>query len=80
MKKNTKKKNFVLNVPKNCPFGNNPDSIDYKDIVTLKKYVSTRGRIFPRSKTGVSAICQRKLALSIKRARYIGLLSFTQYI
>ncbi|RMD77640.1 30S ribosomal protein S18 [Candidatus Dojkabacteria bacterium] len=80
MKKSSKKKVFQVNVPKDCPFNGNPSLIDYKDVATLKKYISTRGRIFPRSKTGVSAICQRKLALSIKRARYIGLLPFTQYV
>ncbi len=63
-----------------CPFNNDPTRIDYKDIQTLKKYITTRGRILPTSKTGVSAKCQRKLALSIKRARYMALLPFTQYV
>jgi len=62
------------------PFNNDPSRIDYKDIQTLKKYITTRGRILPTSKTGVSAKCQRKLALSIKRARYMALLPFTQYV
>lgn len=80
MKKNVKKKNVTVNVPKKCPFNGDPDRIDYKDVATLKKYISTRGRIFSRTRTGVSAVCQRKLAISIKRARYIGLLPFTQYV
>lgn len=81
-KKKKKNKKNVINKPSNlkCPFNKDPKKIDYKDVNTLKKYITTRGRILPSSKTGVSAICQRKLAISIKRARYMGLLPFTQYI
>ncbi len=63
-----------------CPFGGNPDLIDYKDVYNLrKKFITTRGRILPASKTGVSHRCQRKLALSIKRARYLALLPYVNY-
>lgn len=63
-----------------CPFNGNADLIDYKDVFKLKKYITTRGRILPTSKTGVSANCQRKLSLSIKRARYMALLPYTNYV
>lgn len=63
-----------------CPFEGDPSRIDYKDVQTLKKYITTRGRILPPEKTGVSAKCQRKLALSIKRARQVALLPYTQYV
>lgn len=63
-----------------CPFEGDPSRIDYKDIQTLKKYITTRGRILPPEKTGISAKCQRKLALSIKRARQVALLPYTQYV
>lgn len=63
-----------------CPFDGDPSRIDYKDVQTLKKYITTRGRIRPVTKTGVSAKCQRKLALSIKRARQVALLPYTQYV
>lgn len=63
-----------------CPFGGNASLIDYKDAANLrKKYTSTRGRIWPASKTGVSARCQRKLALSIKRARYMAMIPYVHY-
>jgi small subunit ribosomal protein S18 len=78
--KQIKKKVFTFAKPNKCPFNNNPNNIDYKQPSVLKKYVSTRGRIFPASRTGVSAKCQRKLALSIKRARYLGLMPFAQYV
>ncbi len=63
-----------------CPFKGNPDLIDYKDVYKLKKFVTTRGRLLSPSKTGVSAKCQRKLALSIKRARFMAMLPYTNYV
>jgi len=80
MPKSVRKKFIQANSNLKCPFNRNPNKIDYKDVATLKKYISTRGRILPSSKTGVSPKCQRKLALSIKRARYMALLPFTQYV
>lgn len=79
MKKKQFKKRVIQPVLK-CPFNRDPSKIDYKDTQTLKKYITTRGRLLPTSKTGVSAKCQRKLALSVKRARYLALLPFTQYV
>lgn len=51
--------------------------IDYKDIDTLKKFVSERGKILPRRVTGTSAKYQRMLTSAIKRARQIALLPYT---
>ena len=62
-----------------CPF-KDPSEITYKDPMKLKKFITTRGRILPRSRTGVCAKCQRKLKREIKRARYMALLPFTQYV
>ncbi len=50
--------------------------IDYKDSVTLRKYVSERGKILPRRITGACAKHQRKLAQAIKRARAIATLPY----
>lgn len=75
-----KKKIRTVKVNLSCPFNGDPSKIDYKDEKLLKKYVSTRGRLFPASKTGVSVKCQRKLALSIKRARQVALLPYTKYV
>lgn len=77
-KKTTTKKRQIQNL--SCPFGGKPDKIDYKDVHTLKKYITTRGRILARSRTGVSHNCQRKLAVSIKRARYMALLPYNQLV
>jgi small subunit ribosomal protein S18 len=58
--------------------GDNIKKINYKDINTLKKFVSERGKILPRRITGNSAKAQRKLTVAIKRARHIALLPYTQ--
>jgi small subunit ribosomal protein S18 len=69
--KKKKKQNFA---DLKCPFGNDPKKINYKDVYTLKKYITTRGRILQSERTGVSEKCQRKLAREIKRARFMALL------
>lgn len=56
---------------------NKVDVIDYKDIATLRRYISDRGRIEPRRRTGTCAKHQRALAIAIKRARHLALLPFT---
>ncbi len=53
------------------------ESIDYKDPVRLKRFVSERGKILPRRISGNCAHHQRQLTLAIKRARAIALLPFT---
>lgn len=51
--------------------------IDYKDLETLKGYVSETGKIVPSRITGTKARYQRQLATAIKRARYVALLPYT---
>ena len=51
--------------------------IDYKDLETLKGYVSETGKIVPSRITGTQAKYQRQLSTAIKRARYIALLPYT---
>jgi small subunit ribosomal protein S18 len=51
--------------------------IDYKDIDTLKGYVTETGKIVPSRITGTKARYQRQLATAIKRARYVALLPYT---
>jgi len=52
------------------------DQIDYKDLGTLKAYVSETGKIVPSRITGTKARYQRQLATAIKRARYLALLPY----
>jgi small subunit ribosomal protein S18 len=51
--------------------------IDYKDISTLRRYLTDRGKIKSRRKTGTCAKHQRRLAIAVKRARHLALLAFT---
>jgi|SRR3972149_5562030 len=51
--------------------------IDYKDPGKLRRYLSDRGKIEPRRRTGTCARHQRALAVAIKRARHLALLPFT---
>jgi len=52
------------------------ETIDYKDPVKLRHYISSRGKIDPRRKTGTCAKHQRTLAVAIKRARHLALLPY----
>ncbi|MBP7546879.1 MAG: 30S ribosomal protein S18 [Corallincola sp.] len=51
--------------------------IDYKDVATLKAYITENGKIVPSRITGTSAKYQRQLGTAIKRARYLALLPYT---
>ena len=55
------------------------EEIDYKDVETLKKFLTPRGKILPRRNTGVCAKHQRQLARAIKRAREMALLPYVVY-
>lgn len=62
---------------KSCPFtASGIKHIDYKDLDTLRQFISERGKILPRRITGVSAHHQRQLAKAVKRARHMALLPF----
>jgi len=52
--------------------------IDYKDVRTLGRYISERGKIAPSRISGVPQKDQRKLTQAIKRARHLGLLPFVR--
>ena len=52
--------------------------LDYKDVVTLKNYLTERGKIIPRRISGTCSGHQRQLNLSIKRARNIALVAFVE--
>lgn len=52
------------------------ESIDYKDVARLRRFMSERAKILPRRVTGTCARHQRDLTVAIKRARQIALLPF----
>ena len=65
---------------KYCRFtAENVEEIDYKDLATLKQYITETGKIVPSRITGTRANYQRQLAAAIKRARFLALLPYTDH-
>jgi len=52
-------------------------TVDYKDLSRLRRFLSERGKIEPRRKTGTCAAHQRSLNVALKNARLLALLPFT---
>ncbi|MFC6592024.1 30S ribosomal protein S18 [Deinococcus lacus] len=51
---------------------------DYKDVKMLRQFISDTGKILPRRRTGLSAKHQRRIAQTIKLARQMALLPYTE--
>ena len=61
-----------------CPFCvDKIDILDYKDVAKIKRFITDRGKIFPRRNSGACAKHQRMLAAAIKRSRYMGLVPYS---
>ncbi len=54
------------------------ETVDYKDVDTLRKFVNERGKIVSRRASGLSAKQQRMITRAVKRARNMALLPFTR--
>ena len=50
--------------------------VDYKDLVTLRQYITETGKIVPSRITGTKSRYQRQLATAVKRARFLSLLPY----
>jgi small subunit ribosomal protein S18 len=53
------------------------EQIDYKDLATLKNYITETGKIVPSRITGTRSFYQRQLAEAVKRSRFLALLPYT---
>ena len=74
---NKKRKRRVYQRRKVCRFCADATlQIDYKDVRTLKYFITERGKILPRRITGTCSKHQLMLAVNIKRARALGLLPY----
>jgi small subunit ribosomal protein S18 len=61
-----------------CQFcADKSETIDYKEVEKLRKYVTERGKILPKRITGTCAMHQRAVTKAIKRARIVALLPYT---
>jgi len=76
--KRRQQQNPLFKRKKFCRFtADNVEYIDYKDLATLKGYVTETGKIVPSRITGTKSFYQRQLATAIKRARFLSLLPYT---
>lgn len=69
-----------LTTKKYCFFHKTNSEPHYWDAASLRKFVSDRGRINPRARTGTCSRHQRSVAREIKRARHLSLLPFAPQI
>lgn len=67
-------------VERNCPFCQKKFEPDFKQPEILANYISERGKILGKDRTGLCSKHQRRVANEIKRARFLGLLSYTAKI
>lgn len=74
-KKIIKKRKIVQEVMEDW-FEKNNKKPDFLDSEVLLRFMSERGKIQPRSRNGLSAKNQRRLATEIKRARYLALIPY----
>ena len=63
-------------IRKVCFFTQNNVAPDYKDVDTIRRFITERGKLVPRRLTGTSAKYQRLLAVAVKRARHLALVPF----
>ncbi len=64
--------------PKFCHFCvNKIADVDYKEVATLRRFISDRAKIEPQHRTGTCAKHQRLLSTALKRARFLALLPYT---
>ncbi|MEK7154942.1 MAG: 30S ribosomal protein S18 [Patescibacteria group bacterium] len=71
-----RKKKIIYKSNKKCGFCEAKIEPDFKDVATLSKYLSERGRILGHERTGICSKHQRRLAKSLKQARHMALLPF----
>ncbi len=71
------KKSFRPAAPARCRFCRERGAlIDYKDVATLQRMVSSQSKLLSRKRTGNCAFHQRQFQRAVKRARYMALLSY----
>ncbi|MEK7615097.1 MAG: 30S ribosomal protein S18 [Patescibacteria group bacterium] len=69
----------VVKKDRKCSFCfNRTEHIDYKDVMTLRRYLSSFAKIVPRKRSGVCMSHQRELSNAIKRSRIMALIPFVQ--
>ena len=70
------KKRRMIEVARECYFCKEKKNPDFLDVESLRKFISERGKIQSRQRTGTCSKHQRKLTTAVKRARLLALLPF----
>ncbi len=70
------KKRIIKGVPKNCYFCTEKKEPIFEDIGVLQRFLTERGKIIPRSRSGLCSKHQKSLARNAKYARHLALLPF----
>jgi small subunit ribosomal protein S18 len=76
-KTTTNHRRRTFNKPAGCYFTQTKTKPDYKEVLVLRRFVSDRGKVLPQKYTGLTAKNQRLLAQEVKKARFMGLLQYT---
>lgn len=75
-KKRIIRKRIAKGVPKTCFFDEEKKEPTFADPGTLQRFLTERGKIIPRSRSGLCSKHQKSLTLNVKYARHLALLSF----
>jgi len=75
-KKRKIRRKILKGVPKKCYFDEEKKEPMFSDTQTLLRFLTERGKIIPRSRSGLCAKHQKSLTLNIKYARHLALLPF----
>lgn len=70
------RKRIIKGVPKKCYFCDEKKSPSFEDVATAQRFLTERGKIIPRSRSGLCSKHQKALARNIKHARHLALLPF----
>jgi len=65
-----------ITVPKDCYFCKEEKTPSVSDVTSLQRFVTERGKIIPRARSGVCAKHQRRLTVAIKHARFLALIPY----
>lgn len=76
MAKKKPRRRLQKKVVKNCYFCENKKNPNLEDVSELSKFLTERGKIVPRMRSGLCAKHQKKLTKAVKHARHLALLSF----
>lgn len=71
-----RKPKILKAVPRNCMFCEGKTVPMYREIETLRRFISERGKIQSHARTGICSRHQRRLSVAIKQARHLALLPF----